>query len=119
MLIKLMKMYCAQNNRTYCSDCNKSYIPNNYSNHLKSKGHNINVKKKRCCSCVTVITQDNNHNITCCLDRLSLKSDDNIRIDFSDNQNTTKTKITIDNLVRSISKDKQIKEKYIDKYKKT
>ena len=31
-------MYCAQNNRIYCSDCNKSYIPNNYSIHLKSKG---------------------------------------------------------------------------------
>ena len=39
-------MYCAQNNRIYCSDCNKSYIPNNYSNHLKSKGHYINVMKK-------------------------------------------------------------------------
>ena len=38
-------MYCARNNRIYCSDCNKSYIPNLYSNHLKSKGHNINVTK--------------------------------------------------------------------------
>ena len=45
-------MYCAQNNRIYCSDCNKSYIPNNYSNHLKSKGHHINVMKNN----VVVIT---------------------------------------------------------------
>ena len=101
-------MYCAQNNRIYCSDCNKSYIPKNYSNHLKSKGHISKINKKRCCSCDTVITQDNNHNITCCLDKISLNSD---------NQKTTKTKITIDNLVRSVSKDKQTKEKNIDKYK--
>ena len=40
-------MYCVQNNRIYCSDCNKSYIPNNYSNHLKSKRHYINVLKKQ------------------------------------------------------------------------
>ena len=39
-------MYCVQNNRIYCCDCNKSYIPNNYSNHLKSKGNYINVMKK-------------------------------------------------------------------------
>ena len=44
-------MYCAQNNRTYCSDCNKSYFPSKYSNHLKSKGHYINVMKKQCCNC--------------------------------------------------------------------
>ena len=104
-------MYCAQNNRFFCNDCNKSYIPNNYSSHLKSKGHINNVKKKRCAT-----TQDNNHNITCCLDKISLKSDDNIKIDFSDNQKTAKTKITIDNLVRSV-KDKQLKEKKIDKNK--
>ena len=110
-------MYCAQNNRIYGSDYNKSYIPNNYSNHLKTKRHINSVKKKRCCSCDTVITQDNNHNITCCLDKLSLKSDDNIKIDFSDNPNNTKTKIAIDNFVRSVSKDKQTKEKIIDKYK--
>ena len=103
-------MYCVQNNRIYCSDCNKSYIPNNYSNHLKSRGHIKNVNKKRCCSCDTVIRQDNNHNITCCLDKLSLKSDDDIKIDFSDNHK--KTKITIDNLVKSVSKEKNI-----DKYK--
>ena len=81
---------------------------------MKSKGHINNVNKKRCCSCDTVIRQDNNHNITCCLDQLSIKSDDNITIDFSDKQ---KTKITLDNLVRSVSKGKQTKEKNIDKYK--
>ena len=89
-------MYCAQNNRVYCSDCNKSYIPYNYSNHLKSKGHNNNVMKKRCCSC-------DNNNLTCSMNKLSLKSDDSI-------------KTTIDNLVKSVSEEKQIKEKNIDKY---
>ena len=39
-------MHCVQNIRIYCSDCNKSYIPNNYSNHLKSRGHIKNVNKK-------------------------------------------------------------------------
>ena len=92
-------MYCAQNNRIYCSDCNKSYISNNYSNHLKSKGHNINVMKKRFCSC-------DNHDLACNMNNLSLKSDDSI-----------KTKIIIDDLVRGVSKDKQTKEKNIDKYK--
>ena len=93
-------MYCAQNNRIYCKVIAiKSYIPNNYSNHLKSKGHINNVNKKRCCRCDIVIRQDSNHNITCCLDKLSLKSDDDI-------------KLTIDNLVKSVSK-----EKIIDKYK--
>ena len=42
-------MNCAQNNRIYCGDCNKSYFPDNYSNHLKSKG-NINGRKKRGCT---------------------------------------------------------------------
>ena len=92
-------MYCDRNNRIYCGDCKKSYIPNNYSNHLKSKGHINNVNKKRCCSCDTVIRQNNNQKITCCLDKLSLKSDDDI-------------KITIDILVKSVSKEKNI-----DKYK--
>ena len=109
-------MYCAQNNRIYCSDCNKSYIPNNYSNHLKSKGHNFNLMKKRCCSCNNGVTHSNNHNITCSLGTLSLKSNDNIQTGFSDNQNTVKAKITIDNLVRSVSKDQQTKEKNIDIY---
>ena len=103
-------MYCAQNNRIYCSDCTKSYIPNNYSNHLKSKGHNINVLKKRCCSC-------DNNNLTCSVNKLSLKSDDSIKTNFSDYQNTTEAKITIDNLVKSVLKEKQTKEKNIDKYK--
>ena len=66
-------MYCAQNNRIYCSDCNKSYIPNNYSNHLKSKGHYINVMKK---SCNNDITHCDNHDLTCSMNKLSLKSND-------------------------------------------
>ena len=69
-------MYCAQNNRIYCADCNKSYIPKNYSNHLKSKGHNNNVMKKRCCSCGNDITHCNNHELTCSMNSLSLEPND-------------------------------------------
>ena len=79
-------MYCAQNNRIYCSDCNKSYIPNNYSNHLKSKGHNINLMKKRCCSCDNDITHSNNYNLTCSMKELSLKSNDGIKTDLSNDK---------------------------------
>ena len=71
-------MYCTQNNRIYCSDCNKSYIPNNYSNHLKSRRHSINVMKKQCCSC--------NNDLSCCMSKLSLKSCDNAQIDISNKQ---------------------------------
>ena len=69
-------MYCVQNNRIYCSDCNKSYIPNNYWNHLKSKGHYINVMKKQCDK---DITHYDNNNLTCCMDKLSLTSNDNVK----------------------------------------
>ena len=58
-------MYCVQNNRIYCSDCNKSYIPNNYSNHLKSKRHNFNVMKKQY-----------NNNLTCCMNKVPHTSND-------------------------------------------
>ena len=77
-------MYCAQNNRIYCSDCNKSYIPNNYSNHLKSKGHYINVMKKSC----------NNHDLTCSMNKLSLESNDSVKTDFSNVKNITKSNQT-------------------------
>ena len=96
-------MYCAQNNRIYCSDCNKSYNPNNYSNHLKSKGHNINVMKKRCCSCDNDITHCNNPDLTCSMNKLSFNSNDHIKTDFSN--------------VKNIPKNEQTKEKNIDKYK--
>ena len=59
-------MYFVQNNRFFCSDCNKSYIPNNYSNHLKSKGHYINVIKKQY-----------NNDLTCCMNKVSHTSNDN------------------------------------------
>ena len=75
-------MYCAQNNRIYCSDCNKSYIPNNYSNHLKSKGHHINVMKKQF-SC--------KNDLACCMNKISITSNDN---------------------VKNIPKNEQTKEKY-------
>ena len=96
-------MYCAQNNRIYCSDCNKSYIPNSYSNHLKSKGHNIYVMKKRCCSCDNHVTHSNNHDITCNMKKLSHESSDNMKTVFSN--------------VKIIPKNKQTKAKNIDKYK--
>ena len=65
-----IKMPCTQN-RIFCSDCNKSYITNNYSNHLKSKGHNINVMKKRYCSY--------NNELTCSMNSLSLEPNDVIK----------------------------------------
>ena len=76
-------MYCTQNKRIYCSDCNKSYIPNNYSPHLKSKGHNNAVMKKRCCSCNIDITHCNNHDLACSMNSSSPKSIDTLRTDFS------------------------------------
>ena len=93
-------MYCAQSNRIYCSDCNKSYIPNNYSNHLKSKGHSINVMKQPCFSCNNDITHCNKHELTCCRNKLHLISNDSIRTDFSN--------------VKNIRKNEQPKERVID-----
>ena len=87
-------MYCAQNNRIYCSYCNKSYIPNNYSNHLKTQGHKINVMKKRCCGCNNDITHSNNHDLTCSMNSLSLKSDVDIQTDFSNVKNIIKSEQT-------------------------
>ena len=81
-------MYCAQNNRIYCSDCNKSYIPNIYSNHLKSKGHYINVMKKQC---IIDISHCVNNDLTCCMNKISITSNDN---------------------VKNIPKNEQTKEKY-------
>ena len=81
-------MYCAQNNRIYCSDCNKSLIPNNYSNHLKSKGHYINVMKKQCDNDISHCV---NNDLTCCMNKISITSNDN---------------------VKNIPKNEQTKEKY-------
>ena len=39
-------MYCVQE-RSYCGVCNKSFIPDNYPNHLKSQGHVNNVLKNQ------------------------------------------------------------------------
>ena len=86
-------MYCAQNNRIYCSDCNKSYIAYNYSNHLKSKGHYINVMKNQGNN---DITHCDNNDLTCCMNKISLTSNDN---------------------VKNIPKNEQTKEKNIDKYR--
>ena len=61
-------MYCIKN-RIYCHDCNRSYIDSNYSNHLRSQGHIINVMKKHCRSFVS---------------KLTLKSDVGIQTDFSE-----------------------------------
>ena len=75
-------MYCAQNNRIYCGDCNKSYIPTNFSNLSKCKGHKINAMKKRCCSCNNDTTHSNKLDLTCSISSLSLKSIDNIKTVF-------------------------------------
>ena len=75
-------MYCVKN-RIYCHDCIRSYIDSNYSNLLRSRGHIDNVNKKRCYSC-------NNHNPTCCMSKLSLKSNDNTPVDFSNKQDFTR-----------------------------
>ena len=96
-------MYCAQNNRIYCSDCNKPVLPSKYPNHFKSKGHNINVMKKRCCSCDKDITHSNNPYLTCSKNKLSSNSHDNIKTDFLNGKN--------------IPKNEQTKEKNIDEYK--
>ena len=76
-------MYCAQNNSLCCSDCNKSYVLNKYSNHLKTKKHSINVMKKRCCSCNNDITHSNNPNLTCSMNSLSFKSVVDLQTEFS------------------------------------
>ena len=75
-------MYCVKN-IIYCHDCNRSYIDGNFSNHLRSQGHIDNVIKKRCFSC-------NNHDLTCCMSKLSPKSNDNTQVDFSNKQYSTR-----------------------------
>ena len=75
-------MCFAQNNRFYCVDCNKSYIPKKNSNHLKFKGHSNAVMKKCCCSCNNDKTYCNNHELACSINGLSLKSNDTIKTDF-------------------------------------
>ena len=91
-------------NRIYCHDCNRSYLDRIYSNHLRSQGHNNNVMKKHCCSYNSAITRDklccNNHDLTCCKSELYFRSADNTQRDFSDKQNSTGRKKSIDNSVR-------------------
>ena len=65
-------MYCVKN-RIYCHDFNRSYIDNNYSNHLRFQGHIDNVLKKHCCSCVS---------------KISHKSDVGIQTDFREKLDT-------------------------------
>ena len=67
-----MKMYCVKN-RIYCHDCTRSFVDNNYSNHLRSQGDIDNVMKKHCCSCVS---------------KISLKSDVGIQTDFREKLDT-------------------------------
>ena len=89
-------MYCAQDKRIYCTDCNKSFIPSNYSNHLKSKGLYINVMKKQCNN---EITHCDNHDLTCSMNKICLESNDTMKTDFSN--------------VKKILKSDQTKEKHI------
>ena len=85
----IKKMHCIQN-KIHCGGCKNSYIPNAYPNLLKSQGHINDVVKKHCCSCNTALTEDrlcyNNHDLTCCISSLSLKSNDNIKIVFRINK---------------------------------
>ena len=34
--------------KIYCGVCNKSVLPNNYPNHLKSQGHVNNILENQC-----------------------------------------------------------------------
>ena len=90
-------MFSAQNNRIYCSDCNKPYVSNIFSNRLKSKGHKNAVMKKRCNN---DLTRCNNFELTCSMSRLSLEPNDTMKTDFQ----------TLKNIIKS----EQTKEKYID-----
>ena len=46
-------MYCVQF-RKYCGVCNKSYVANNYTNHLKSQGHIQNIFRDHCTNSTVV-----------------------------------------------------------------
>ena len=50
-----MEIYCVQD-RIYCGVCNKSVIPDNYSNHLKSQGYVNNVLKNHCTNSMMIKT---------------------------------------------------------------
>ena len=50
---------------------------------MRSRGHIDKVIKKRCYSC-------NNHDLTCCMCKLSLKWNDNTQVDFSNKQDSTR-----------------------------
>ena len=78
-------MYCVQNNRIYCSDCNKSFIPNTYSNHLKTKGRNNTVMKKHCCNCDFDTTHCNNHDLTCSMNYIKSEQTNEKSIDKNKN----------------------------------
>ena len=107
-------MSCVKN-RNYCHDCDRFYIDSIYPNRLRSLGHFVNVMKKLCCSCNTATTQKklccNNHNLTCCMSKLSVISDVDIKTDISDKQDCPRRKIANDNSVRYIPKSEQTKEK--------
>ena len=115
-IIKVIKVTCVQN-RVYCLDCNRSYIDRKNSNHLRSQGHIIIVMKKRCCSRKSTITQKNlccsNHDLTCCISKLTKKTNDNTQLDFSDKQNHTRRKISFDISVRYLPKANKQTKKFL------
>ena len=88
---------------------------------MRSEGHFVDVMEKQCCSSNGATTQTklccNNHDLTCCMSKLSLKSDVNIQTNFSDRQDCSRRKITVDNSVRCIPKSEQTKRKNIDEHK--
>ena len=48
-------MYGVQN-RIYCGVCNKSVLPDNYPNHLRSQGHASNVVRNQCTNSMIIKT---------------------------------------------------------------
>ena len=46
-------MYCVQD-RHFCGVCNKSVLPDNYPNHLRSQGH-VNILMKNQCTISMII----------------------------------------------------------------
>ena len=54
-----------------CNDCNRSFLDRNFSNHLRSQGHIVNLMKKRCNSVIPRYKlYCNNHDLTCCMYRM-------------------------------------------------
>ena len=49
-------MFCVQN-RIYCGVCEKSVLPDNYPNPLRSQGHVNNTSRNQCTNSMIIKTQ--------------------------------------------------------------